>query len=120
MIGNAREFDRLQSAWRVARTACEAFRLGLARKWGESWRANTREREKLDKLREKEGKAQDAFFAWLDRYSPRSWRSGVPCYWVCEELTYADAITAGAMSVVPPPSYGSVHGDSLRFAAPVA
>lgn len=114
------KWAKLQAAWHKAHEAEYAEHRRLMYKYGNSWQAPLGQRTRLEKLRARESKARDAIFAWLDTNSPRSWRTGVPCYWVCEELTYDDAVTTGTMSVVPPAGYGSYPGDAERFAQAVA
>ena len=113
-------FEALQARWRKAQEATREFSWQLEYKYGETWLAPRGKRDRLDRLRKREGEARDDIFAWLDDNSPRSWRSGVPCQWVCNSLTYADAITSGHLSEIPAVTYGCMPGDSARFAAPVA
>lgn len=109
-----------QEKWRTAYRRLCALRFALEARYGHVWHAPRGQEAKLDHLREKETEAADAVFAWLDEHSPRCWRTGPPMHWVCGELTEADALTSGPLSVVPPPAYGSAHREMDRFAAPVA
>lgn len=120
MMSPESRFSALQERFRKAADAASNLRFALNYKYGEVYNAKRSERDKLDKLRERESKAADAIFAWLEANSPRNWRHGCPYYWICTELTYADAVTSGALSVVPPVCYGGSPQDSIRFARPVA
>lgn len=114
-------FEALQAKWRSAQTKAHDLRFELQYHYGDMYRVRAPKAKmaKADKASAAEERAQDAIFTYLEANSPRSWRSGVPCYWVCDKLTYADAITAGQMSVIPPVSYGGMPSDSIRFAGPV-
>lgn len=112
-------FDTMQARWRKAQEAERWFSHALTYKYGNWWQAPSAKRDRMESLRRRTEAAADAIFAWLDSNSPRQWRAGVPAHWVCDSLTYADAITAGRMSVTPPPSYGSYPSDALRFAQPI-
>lgn len=113
-------FEFLQARWRKCHEAAQEMFYQLKYKYGEAWQAPSGKRDRLDSLRNRESAAADAIFTWLDGNSPRQWRTGVPSQWVCDSLSYADATTVGRLSVVPPPAYGSLPMDSLRFAQPVA
>lgn len=115
-------FEALQARWRKAREKASELRYKLESAYGWMYfvHAPKGKRDRLDLARAAEDKAQDAIFTWLDQNSPRDWRRGVPCNWVCDSLTYADAITSGQLSVTPPVAYGGDITDSLRFARPVA
>ena len=114
-------FEQLQARWRAAKEKADEFGYQLRYKYGEPAYLNAPRvpREKYDRLRNAEDRASDAIFKWLDAHSPRSWRTGVPSNWVCESLTYADAMTRDRLSVVPPCAYGSYPEDMVRFSSPV-
>jgi hypothetical protein len=78
------------------------------------------QRSRCDAAIKRTDAAMEAVFVWLDSHSPRGWRSGPPAHWVCDELTLADALTAGQLAVIPPCSYGQMPCDAIRFAWPVA
>lgn len=107
---------KLQDKWRKLNTALRAEIGYLDRAYGRAAYAPESKRRKLEALRARESAASDAIFAWLDAHSPRSWRSGVAAYWVCDQLTEADALTRGALSVVPSAGYGSNPSQVLHFA----
>ena len=109
----------LQERWCVAHEAMLTVLYSLDRRYGKAAYAPLGKRAKLEAAYKREDKASDAIFAWLDARSPRDWRHGVPAYWVCTQLTEADALTAGQLSVVPPPAYGHYESDAVRFAMPV-
>jgi hypothetical protein len=110
---------KLQAAWRKAHEAERELARTLQYKYTNTWSAPRAQQEKYERVSKRSDAAMEAVFAWLDTFSPRSWRSGVPANWVCVHLTEADALTAGQLSVVPPPGYGSYPSDSVRFARPV-
>lgn len=115
----SRQWATLQRRWRVYADRVEVYKRGLRATYGYSWSAPSGKRRRLEYLQDREYNASRAIFAWLDEHSPRQWRSGCPAYWICEALTFADAITAGPLSAVPPPAYGHTEADSVRFAGPV-
>lgn len=112
-------FEALQARWRAAHDKQHDLRFKLRYAYGDTYyiHAPKAKRDRADRASKAADFVQDAIFAWLDANSPRSWRTGVPCYWVCESLTYADAITTGQLSVTPPVAYGGLPSDSIRFAA---
>lgn len=114
--------ELLRSKWRAERGKASALRQKIEDKYGRPFYINApwRKREMIDRATKREDKAADRIFAWLEKYSPRSWRTGVPAHWVCESLTYDDALTPGRLSVTPPCAYGSYPSDSVRFAQAVA
>lgn len=114
------EFERLQCKWRKVSDAVGEMAYQLKRQYGETYHAPRGKQAKLESLRSRESAACEAIFAWLDANSPRDWRHGAPCYWVCDKLTIADALTSGQLSVVPPLCYGYLPSDMVRFAMPVA
>lgn len=114
-------FEKLRAKWLKTSEAARVFGVALRGQYGEHYpyQAPKGKLKRLDALRAREDKASAAIFAWLDANSPRQWRTGVPAYWICESLTYDDAVTSGQLSVVPPPSYGCYPSDSIRFAQPI-
>jgi hypothetical protein len=111
----------LQAKWRALHDKTRELTHGLERKYGSPWYIYVprSQRERIEAAQRREDKAREAIFAWLEQHSPRSWSSGVPCYWVCDSLTEADALTSGQLTVTPPPGYGSYPSDMIRFAWPV-
>jgi hypothetical protein len=112
-------FEALQAKYRAADERADRIRASLKAQYGHQWRAPAGKERKLNEAQAKADSAMEAIFAWLDANSPRDWRHGAPCYWVCAELSYEDAITAGQLSVIPPVVYGCYESDSRRFAAPI-
>lgn len=110
---------KLQAKWRKLAEALRDELYKLDRAYGKSWMAPESKRRKLEALRARESAASDAIFSWLDAHSPRAWRSGVPANWICDELTEADALTRGALSVVPPVAYGCNPSHVRQFAQPL-
>lgn len=114
-----KEFEALQVRWRKANDARLWLKDDLVRRYGYDWIAPEGQRKRLEALRDREQEACEAVFHWLDKYSPRDWRTGKRYQWVCGQLTYADAVTVGQLSAVPPPAWGASLADMERFAAPV-
>ncbi len=81
--------------------------------------ASKAEQKTVDALSAKINKVTDAYFALLDRVSPRSWHYLVSAWWVRSRLTWHDAITTGPLSTIPEGSYGSDLRELQRFAGPV-
>lgn len=115
------KFEALQAKWRAAYQKVQDMRRAMERKYGDWWRteATKGECDKWERAMASEGKASDAIFDWLEVNSPRSFRYGCPAHWVCDELTYADAITRERLSVTPPCCYGGTPADAIRFAQPI-
>lgn len=111
---------KLQEKWRKAHEKERDLARKLEYTYGKTWMAPQGKRAKYDAVNKRLDAAMEAIFAWLDANSPRNWRTGVPAFWVCEHLTEADALTADRLSVVPPVAYGSLPGDSIRFAQAVS
>lgn len=114
------KFEALQAKWRAAHKKELDLSFAANHKYG-TWyiHAPRGVRERIERARAAESKAMDAVFAWLDAHSPRAWRTGTPAYWICDKLTYADAMTEGQLSVVPPPPYGYTTHEMERFARPI-
>jgi hypothetical protein len=114
-------FEAMRARWRKASEKARELRWNIEGKYG-TWYiyAPAGQRAKIERANAAEEKAQEAIFAWLDAHSPRDWRHGVPCHWVCDQLTYEDAMTRERLSVQTPCSYGSMPSDALRFAAAVS
>jgi hypothetical protein len=110
----------LQAKWRTAADKVAALKDQLRAKYGNWIWAPAWTCDRVNRLSLAESKAQDRIIEWLEEYSPRGWRTGIPCHWLCTDLTEADALTAGPLSVVPPPAYGSTEADSRRFALAVS
>jgi hypothetical protein len=77
------------------------------------------ERARLASFTRAQDRAIDEMMALLDQIGAREWWHGVPIHWVMTELTYADAVTNGSLSVVPPAPYGYTTREMQQFAAPV-
>jgi hypothetical protein len=76
--------------------------------WQESWLSKSEQRQ-LESTRNRLSKAESVFFDYLTSISPRDWSYGVPCHWLYEKLSFADAVRpiGERLSVVPPMSFGS-------------
>lgn len=75
------------------------------------------ELDRIERMRTAQDRESDKMFGLLDRIGGRDWRSHAPHHWVMRELTFADATTTGALSIVPPPSYGCTEQRMLVFAS---
>lgn len=115
----ATRFAQLQARWQDADLAARLLRNELDRRYQSHRYAKSGERKKLESLERAGRKHSDRFLGLLASISPRDWTSGVPVVWLRDGLTYADAVTTGALSVVPPPSWGSTVRDSEMFAMPI-
>lgn len=108
--------DRQLRAQQTAR-AVQDQRATLDAKYGDRRYCSTRERRALDVLDRAERRAWDAFWRYLCAISPRDWAAGVPVVWLRDSLTFADAVTRGPLSVVPPPAYGYDDRAMRQYAA---
>ena len=118
MKPNEQRFTLLQQRWQAASAALDTLRGELNRRYQAYNYAPKGQRDKLDTLDRREGRASDAFLAYLAAISPRDWTQGIPVVWLRDGLIYADAVTAGQLSVVPPAAWGYTAEDSRRFAWP--
>lgn len=106
-----KKWDRARAKVLATRDAREARLSALRVKYGAEmslhW-LSAAERGRVNVAIERYDKACDAFWALLMPSAPRAWFHGVPSAWVCEELTYADAVRplSEQLSVVPPCAYG--------------
>ena len=116
MAGNSKtqraRFDELRARYLAQQAKRSAHDDAMRGKYGGDYRTTwltTGEAKKETKLREASDAAQNAFIDYLTEISPRYWKSGVPVHWLCEELTYEDAIRPvdQPLSVVPPLAYGA-------------
>ena len=82
--------------------------------------ARASERHALAVLDRAERRAWDRLYAYLSAISPRDWASTVPTTWIRDRLTFADATTRDALSVVPDPAYGYTEQDARAFAAAIS
>lgn len=109
------EWLKLQARYLAAFGAQEALKVALDRKYSDAMFARRTERARLETLRERTYKAEQACCAWLYEHSPRRWSTGCPVHWICSRLTYADALTTGPLSVVPPLAYGQTEAHRAAF-----
>ena len=111
------EFQKLQARYQALNERYHEMRRELIRQYGDHWKAPCGKQDKLAALDTRTSAAMERVFVWLDENSPRFWRTGCPAYWICEELTYEDAMTTGPLSVIPPLCWGQTPDDMRRFAA---
>jgi hypothetical protein len=117
-----KQFAAIQARFRAAQEREETYRLDvLYRKYRDrrpprSW-LTSGEIKRLDALRIAQDKIGESMFTLLDRIGGRDWRVGCPYMWVMTELTYADAITTGPLSAIPPIPYGYSERDAKVFAS---
>jgi len=116
----AERFADLQSKAREAYAEAYAFRAELDRRFQSHSYATRTLQNRLAVLDRAERRHWDRYFKYLTAISPRAWDQIIPCSWIREALTYADAVTDGTLSVVPPAAYGYTQEDSRRFAWPVS
>jgi hypothetical protein len=112
-------FLDLQRRWIDAYGEYETMRWRLREKYGpHTWdyHYSAAERRKLDSLSRRMDRLVASMYRLLSRISPRDWSHVVPTRWVMSELSFEDAITDGAMSVIPNPAYGYTREDARRFA----
>jgi hypothetical protein len=111
-------FADLQVHARVTRDAALAVRGDLNRRYTYHGYAKAAERKRLERLQRAADRAQEAFTSYLCTIAPaeRDWYRGVPLHWLIDSLTYADAVTRDALSVVPPAAYGYAESWPRMFA----
>lgn len=113
------KFERLQTRAQDADRKVTDLRLALERQYQDDLYAPAGKRRELERLKVSASKHESRYFEYLQVLSPRRWEQGVPYRWIRDVLTYDDAVTTDALSVVPPPAYGYQVQDSQRFAAPL-
>lgn len=112
------KFHALQAKWREAADTERKCRIDLSVRYGGSIHyAKAAERKRLDQFSKAERKACDRFCKHLASISPRDWSSSVPVSWLRDRLTYADALTTEALSMVPDPAWSYTDRDMRAFAA---
>jgi hypothetical protein len=116
-------FNKLRAKYQAITTARDEFRSTLAAHYGvnfqRSW-LKPSEQRKLAAFAARADMVEEDFFTLLDAISPRSWRSIVAVSWIMESLTFADAVTAGAITAEPTGGYGATLADLNRFCRPVS
>lgn len=121
-MSNEAKFDAKRAKYLKAVEKRTAIQVELATKYGDgfknSW-LNAGELRRLEGAKTRASDLADEFFVFVASISPRDWSNGIPFTWIVEKLTYADAVTRGALSVVPPASYGGSASDNERFARPL-
>ena len=117
-------FTRLQAQYAQLQDREQAYRSDVLwakyRQFRPSSSSLTRtERAKLEGFRRQEDRLLDRMCSLLDRIGGRNFRSGAPAHWLMTDLSFADAVTTGAMSVVPPSPYGYSDRETAVFAGRV-
>ena len=113
-LGQARKkFDALRARYLATRKKADDHEAALDRRHGPGglrW-ATASERQRHDELRGRQGKVEKELFALIQSISPRSWESGVPAWWIYEQLSFEDAVRPRGerLSVTPPLSYGATR-----------
>ena len=107
-------FDGLRAKYLAAREKAFAIDREFHARYGGGYQTRwlkAGERTRLEAARERQSKAQTAFYEHLQSISPRDWSYGVPSHWLADSLSYEDAVRPAneKLSVVPPLSYGSTH-----------
>lgn len=113
---SAERFEKLQSKAKEAAKAVEAFKIGMIVKYGSVAWAKRSDTKRFTALNARLAREERKFFDYLFAISPRNWETGVPVGWMRDHLTFADAVTRGALSEVPPPAFGSTEERSRAFA----
>jgi hypothetical protein len=55
----------------------------------------------------------------LNKISARDFGRGFASHWILQWLTYDDAVTRGALSMIPESAYGYSDAEVRRFAGPL-
>lgn len=114
-------FDKLATDTRIAQSAMGSFRVLMDARYGSCspmyW--STPHVKKYNQLRNKYDKLYGKLMDAIREVSPRQWESGIPVFWIVENVTYAMAVTRGEISPVPPASWGSVQNNT-QWASPLA
>jgi hypothetical protein len=110
-------YDELQTNARVSANIANAFRATLRVKYSDTAYAKASERKQLERLVARADKDFRRFFDFLASIAGRDFSHTVPCTYLIERLTYADAITTGQMADVPMPSWGRTEQDMRVFAS---
>lgn len=122
MKKHEKRFKSLRARWLSAGQAMQEFRAKMDCHYGNWWYSHhftAAQQKKQLSLRRRSEKVSDAFYELLDTISPRQWRSGVSYHWVLNQLTYADATTTGALSVMPQAAYGATESQMRELMRPV-
>lgn len=114
-----KRFDGIRRLWSAVQERRQTFSRDMQSRYGaydppRAWMTRT-EIKRLDSILTADSKRTDQMCALLDDISPRDWRSGVPSHWLMSDLTFEDATTRGALSVVPPCAYGMRPADMEGF-----
>jgi hypothetical protein len=125
MTPNPERYATLRTRAREAAERLRQYQIRLSVRYG-SMSGNTpdhylkaAERRKRDQLKAACDRHDRAMYAYVEAISPRAWDQGVPYTWIVHTLTFDDAVTRGALSVVPPPAWGFGQDDTRRIAQPV-
>lgn len=112
-------FAELQGKAREAERVRWEYGHALDYRYQDRAYAPAAKRHKFEVLERAAKRTADRYFAYLEAISPRTWDHGIPYAWIRDELTYADAVTRDALSVIPRPAYGYTPADILRYIGPV-
>lgn len=115
------KFDKLAMETRLAESAFSSFRIAMDCRYGNGvtrmhWKPS--DSKQYGKLRDKYDKLYNRLISAIRDISPRSWESGIPCYWIVENINYDMATTLGQIEPIPPRSWGSVQ-DNTQWAKPI-
>lgn len=121
MIKSERQFEQIRAAYARVQVRRDTFRSAMLSKYGrhdpsDAWMTRG-EKLKRELIKVASDRAIDRMCDLLDVIGCRDWRTGVPAHWLVESLTYADAVTTGALSVVPPLAYGGSAARMRVFCA---
>lgn len=120
---NKREtFEHRQNTAKRKAEGLSEFITDMAVKYGAPGRQHywsSREVKLYEKLKKAQSRAEASFFKHLKTVQTRDFSVGVPVWWLRDKLTFEDATTTDAMSVIPPPAYGYTDHDARQKAQAV-
>jgi hypothetical protein len=108
-----KKFDSLRTGYVAARKKADDHERAIDRRYGRGGiiYATASEMRRHDELRERQRRIGNDLFALIQSISPRNWESGVPAWWIYEELPFEDVVRPRSepLSVPPPLAYGATH-----------
>lgn len=112
-------YAALQTAAQRANDEARSYRISLDVRYSHGIWAKRTEQKRVDQLDARAQRAFDKYFTYLSAISPRDWSVSVPCSWILYNLSFADAITKGQLSVVPDAAWGYTEHHMRQFAAEI-
>lgn len=109
------KFDKLATETRLAENAFSSFCIAMECKYGDRsptyW--NTKDVSQRNKLHARYDKFYNRLIDAIRAVSPRSWETGIPCYWIVQNINWDMATTRGNVTPIPPASWGSTTDNTL-------